>query len=107
MTAFTAWLDESGSNQLVDPGTYILSAAVCDQCDVPQSRGVMRNLLLSKGGKLHGRDEDRRRQELIARAISGLHVEHLVVVRSNAAIARPERQRQLCVERMLPELVAM
>lgn len=107
MTIFTAWLDESGSNQALDPGTYILSAAICDTSHAPQVREVMRKLLLSKGGKLHWRDEGRRRQERIAKTIAGLNVEHLIVVRSDATIVRPERQRRLCMERMLPELVAL
>jgi hypothetical protein len=108
LTFFTAWLDESGSNQAVDPGTYILSAVICDDTRAEPAREAMRKLLLAKGGKLHWRDEDLGRQEHIAKSIADLSVEHLVVVRSDAATTeRPERQRRLCMERMLPELVSL
>jgi hypothetical protein len=74
-------LDESGSNQAVDPGRYIVGAVIREAALAPQARDAMRNLLLAKDGKLHWRDESRRRQEQIARAIADLNVEHLVVVR--------------------------
>jgi hypothetical protein len=107
LTLFTAWLDESGSNQDVDPGTYILSAAICEEPYVDHARETMRKLLRTKGGKLHWRDEDPSRQENISKTIASLKVEHLVVVRSDATTDHPERQRRLCVERMLPELVSL
>jgi hypothetical protein len=62
---------------------------------------------LAKDGKLHWRDESRRRQEQIARAIADLNVEHLVVVRSDVATVRLERRRRLCMERVLPELASL
>ena len=104
-----AWLDESGSNQAVDPGTYILSAAICEEDQADSVREAMRGLLVTKGHrKLHWRDEDSNRQEHIAKKIAELKVEHLVVVRSDSATTdHPERQRRLCMERMLPELVSL
>lgn len=107
MIGLTAWVDESGSNRAVDPGTYILSAAICDRSHAPQIREVMRALLIRKGGKLHWRDEGRRRQEQIAKTIANLNVEHLVVVRTDAVAVGSERQRRLCLERMFIELVAL
>lgn len=110
MTLFDAWIDESGSNQQADPGTYILSAAICERGHTEAIREVMRGLLAAKGHrKLHWRDEDRRRQRKIAAVIANLSVEHLVVVRSQAARPpdHPERRRRLCMERLLPELVAL
>lgn len=109
MTGFVAWLDESGSNQAMDPGTYILSAAICEETHAEAVREAMRGLLVSKRHrKLHWRDEDRGRQATIAKTIAELRVEHLVVVRSEATTTgRPERQRRLCMERMLVELVKM
>ncbi|MDB2192916.1 hypothetical protein [Mycobacteroides abscessus] len=107
MTQFTAWIDESGSNQALDPGTYILSAAICGQAYAETARETMRQLLVVKGGKLHWRDEERRRQQRITETLATLQVEHLIVVRSDAATTdRPERQRRLCMERLLPELVS-
>ncbi|WP_074376907.1 hypothetical protein [Mycobacteroides abscessus] len=109
MTLFTAWIDESGSNQTLDPGTYILSAAICEETHASAAREIMRGLLLTKGqSKLHWRDEDSPRQKTIAETVASLHVEHLIVVRSEATTTdRPERRRRLCMERLLPELVDM
>jgi hypothetical protein len=69
----------------------------------------MRGLLARRSHKkLHWRDEDPKRQDQIVKTIAALQVEHLVVVRSDAhTTAKPERQRRLCMERMLPELVSL
>jgi hypothetical protein len=93
----------------MDPGTYILSAVVSEAEHVLELRAIMRSLLVSKSHKkLHWRSEDAARQEFIAKTIASLQVEHLVIVRSDAHSAeKPERQRRLCMERMLPELVSM
>lgn len=109
MSVFDAWIDESGSNQRVDPGTYILSAVISEADKAEDARAVMRSLLVGKGHrKLHWRDEDRGRQHTIATTVACLDVEHLVVVRSRPDSSdHPERQRRLCMERLLPELVAL
>ncbi|RFZ42948.1 hypothetical protein DAVIS_02040 [Mycobacterium marinum] len=109
MSLFDAWIDESGSNQRADPGTYVLSAGICERHQAEAIREVMRGLLVGKRHrKLHWRDEDRPRQHAIASAIAGTGIEHLVVVRSHPTTTEhPERQRRLCMERLLPELVAM
>ncbi|ORA85263.1 hypothetical protein BST29_03330 [Mycobacterium malmoense] len=93
----------------MDPGTYILSAVVSEAEHAAELRGIMRGLLVGKSHKkLHWRSEDAARKELIAKTIASLQLEHLVVVRSDAHTAKkPERQRRLCMERMLPELVSM
>ena len=109
MSEFAAWIDESGSNQRVDPGTYILSAVISDTACVAAARDAMRALLVDKRHrKLHWRGEDRKRQHTIASTVAGLDVEHLVVVRSYPDTTdHPERRRRICMERLLPELVAM
>lgn len=109
MSVYVAWLDESGSNQAIDPGTYILSAAISEALHAEAMRDTMRGLLVRRSHKkLHWRDEDSKRQEQIVKTIAALQVEHLVVVRSDAhTTAKPERQRRLCMERMLPELVSL
>ena len=106
---YVAWLDESGSNQAVDPGTYILSAVICEREQASQMRATMRALLAGRRHrKLHWRDESPARQELIVKTIAALDVEHLVVIRSDELTTdRPERQRRLCMERMLPELAGL
>ncbi|GAA4685057.1 hypothetical protein [Gordonia humi] len=103
---FTAWIDESQSNARLDPGTYMLSAAIIEDSAVDVARAAMRTLLLPGQRKVHWRDEGR--HELIVTTIAGLDVEHLVAVRcAPEAAARPERQRRLCLDRLLPELVAL
>lgn len=83
MSVFEAWVDESGSNQRVDPGTYILSAVISEAAKAAAVREAMRSLLVGKRHrKLHWRDEDRGRQHAIATTIARLDVEHVVVVRS-------------------------
>lgn len=109
MSPFDAWIDESGSNQRVDPGTYILSAVISEAGRAEHAREAMRALLVgSRHRKLHWRDEDRGRQRTIAKTVAGLDVEHLVVVRSRPGITEhPERRRRICMELLLPELVAL
>lgn len=109
MSVFDAWIDESGSHQRVDPGTYILSAVISEAAKAAAAREAMRSLLVGRRHrKLHWRDEDRGRQLTIAATVAKLDVEHLVVVRSRPDSSdHPERQRRLCMERLLPELVAL
>ncbi|QUR69458.1 hypothetical protein [Mycobacterium spongiae] len=109
MSLFDAWIDESGSNRRADPGTYVLSAAICERRQAETIREVMRGLLVGKRHrKLHWRNEDCGRQFAITSAIASTGVEHLVVVRSHPTTTEhAERQRRLCMERLLPELVAM
>lgn len=104
---YAAWIDESQSNRRTDPGTYLLAAAVLDADRVDTARETMRSLLLRGQKKLHWRD-DRDRQEQIIKVVAGLEVEHVVAVRSIPdTTAHPERQRRLCLDRLLPELVAL
>jgi hypothetical protein len=106
VSLYDAWLDESGSNRALDPHTYILSAVICEDQHVESTRDQMRILRARSQRKLHWRNEDHDRRALIARTIAKLHVEHLVVIRSSpTAPEKSERQRRLCMERMLPELV--
>lgn len=109
VSIYTAWLDESGSNQKIDPGTYILSAAIGDPAHTQEMRDTMRDLLVNRRHKkLHWRDEDFRRQEQIIKTVAQLPVEHLIVVRSDPhTTTKSERQRQLCMEWMLSELASL
>jgi len=103
---YTAWIDESQSNARLDPGTYILSAAIIENAAADVTREIIRRLLLPGQRKLHWRDE--RRHDLIVSTIAALDVEHLVVVHSAPGTStRPERQRRLCLARLLPELAAL
>ncbi len=75
----TAWADESGSRPDLDPGAYLLSAALCDAVDVAEIREVMESLRLGEA-KVHWHaSSDKRRGELID-AVSRLPMTSLVVV---------------------------
>jgi hypothetical protein len=99
-----AFADESQSNRALDPCTYMLAAAVCDDPALGAAREAVAALLLKGQHKLHWRDEgDKRRQE-IAEAVAALPMQHLVVVRDGRTGERPERRRRHCLERLLHEL---
>lgn len=103
-----AFLDESQSDRRGDPDTYMLGAGVCAPGhDVDEVRDAMRGLKLKSEPKLHWRDAVEKRQEQIITALADLPITHLVVVRAGLPGERPERQRRLCLERMLSELVSL
>jgi hypothetical protein len=105
---YTAWIDESQSSYDRDPGVYMLSAAVLEATHVDEARAAMRQLLLPRQRKLHWRDEGASRHEQIMKVIADLKVEYVIAVRCEPdTSARPERQRRLCLERLLPELSAL
>lgn len=104
---FSAWVDESGSDSRRDPGTYILSAALVADIDEELCRDAMRKLLLRGQRKLHWRDDASRHSE-ITKVVADLAIEHLVVVRSRPEDpGRLERQRRLCLERLVVELAEL
>lgn len=96
----TAYVDESGSHAIEDPGTYILAAAVIADCSVESVAEAMRKLLLPGAVKLHWTDESSRRQSLVTETIAGLPVRHLVTVRTGAAHTPTERRRRTCLKRL-------
>lgn len=102
---YAAWIDESQSNSKLDPGTYLLSAAIIENSRVDDLRIAMSGLLLPGQRKLHWSDESRHEQ--IIKVVADLGIEHLIAVRSEpGTTARPERQRRLCLDRLIPELHA-
>lgn len=102
-----AWVDESGSDQNVDAGTYILAAAIdrAGHCSVIRDR--MTRLRLPGQVKLHWRDEDERRRSVIAMAVAASELELLAVVRTGAPGERIERRRRKCLEQLIFELEAI
>lgn len=103
-----AWIDESGSNTTIDPGTYIMAAAITELAQVDAVRESMVGLLLPGQAKLHWRDERDSRQLQITRAVASCGVEHLIVVTTpHDSSRRPERRRRLTLEVLLPELARL
>lgn len=52
-----AYVDESESNQRLDPHTYLLAAALIDDEHTAEARAEVRGLLRPGQRKLHWRDE--------------------------------------------------
>ncbi len=103
--AFTAWVDESGSNTRDDPGTYIMAAAITTPRQCEPTRLAMAGLLLPGQVKLHWRDEQSRRQAQITETLGALDIEHLVVVTSPHGVhTTSERRRRLTLGVLFPEL---
>jgi hypothetical protein len=99
----SAWVDESGSNQALDPGAYLLAAVIAFDEHLDQLRNGMQ-LLKPKGAhKLHWHDDDDKRHRLVINAIASMSFEAVVVVRS-APGDRAEHSRRKCLERLLHEM---
>src|SRR6266568_1468630 len=92
-----AFVDESLSDAMRDPNTYLLGAAVCEQRAVAAVRANIASLRLKRQVKVHWHDEDAKRRMVIAETIARAPVRHLVVVREGRLGERPERQRKKCL----------
>lgn len=103
-TGLHAWVDESGSDQRRDPGTYILAAAITSEASEDHMRQAMVRLRLPGQRKLHWHDEKDRRRRQISTAIASLEQTHLVVVRASDPSDTQKRRRNKCLERLLVEL---
>ncbi|MEU8244798.1 hypothetical protein [Nonomuraea sp. NPDC048916] len=104
---FTAWGDESGSSHRLDPGTYMMAAAMGEPDKIEGIRDAMGGLLLRGQRKVHWRDEAPNRRVMLIDAIADLPVEGFVVVRSAGVQDRAERLRRKCLELLLLELSAL
>ncbi len=107
LVVLRAWVDESGSDHVKDPNTYILAAALVIDTREEDLREMMLGLRLPGQVKLHWRSENFRRRLRIARTIAAEEVEHLVVVRSAHTAEAGERRRRKCLEHLLYELARM
>ena len=109
----TAWVDESihaamrTANGTMTDGMYILAAVIADSGTCEPIREELRRLLPGRAKRLHWRDENPRRRRVIAGALAGLDVTHVMVVGIPVDPHRQERARRLCLERLLHELNAL
>ena len=99
-----AFVDESQSQAERDPHTYVLAAAVCDVSSVAAARAAIIGLQLRGQRKVHWRNEDDKRRQLIIETVASVPLRHVVVVRDGRPGERPERRRRHCLERLLYEL---
>ena len=99
----TAWGDESQSNRVLDPGTYILAAVVTLDEDLDAMRQAMMALRLAGSAKVHWRtDSDTRHRKIVA-DICQLPVAGVVVIRQVSG-EDSKRSRRKCLEVLLAEL---
>ncbi|MGV9949216.1 hypothetical protein [Rhodococcus aetherivorans] len=102
----TAWGDESGSQPLRDPNTYLIAAALCEEEDVPELRKTMEALRLDGEKKVHWHgSSDERRHDLID-AVASLPMAGFVVIHTEVD-ASDRRHRRKCLEYLLPNLADM
>jgi hypothetical protein len=96
------WGDESSSDMVRDPGTYVLSVVLADADSTAEIQATMVDLR-EKGPKLHWRELLPKRRMDVVQAMTSLPAAGLVVVRSRPDLTElPERRRRKCLERLLP-----
>ncbi len=101
-----AYVDESESNQRIDPHTYLLAAALVHDEYLEETRAEVRELLRPGQRKLHWRDESADFRTRIIKTIAALPALHVVVVREGRVGETVERRRRKCFERLAYELVS-
>lgn len=103
-----AFLDESHTASSDEgPGAYTMAAVVLSDLSLDRCRAVMESLRLGGSQKLHWREESRGRRRSIIEAVASLRVRHIVVTRPAALRERQERQKRLCLTRLLFELSSL
>lgn len=101
-----AYVDESESNQKLDPGTYILAATLVEDDHADEVRRTMTALRPAGAGKLHWYNLSGRTRLAVVKAIASLPALHLVVVRNVQHVEPSERRRRKCLSRLTHELAA-
>ena len=101
----TAWADESGSRPDMDPGAYLMSAALCDEEDVDALRHRMEALRLAEP-KVHWHGSSEQRRTELVTAVAQLPLTGFVVVHVDKD-SSDRRHRRKCMEFLLPHLADM
>jgi hypothetical protein len=107
--ALSAWVDESvivGGPAHPD-GTYTLAAVVAETAAAGGIRDLLRELTLTRGGRLHWVDESSKRRDRIIAAVTALDVAAIVTIGSPMHRSKQERARRCCLERLFYELGLM
>jgi hypothetical protein len=102
----SAWVDESViiAGPRHPAGTYTVAAAITATAAVNGMREIMRDLSLTKGGRLHWVDESSKRRDRIIAAVAGLDLSAIVTAGSPVHRSKQERARRCCLERLYYEL---
>lgn len=99
----TAWGDESVSNTVRDPGTYILAVALTLNEHLDDLRDAVEKLRPRRAKKLHWHDDTDARHHTVLQGLATLPFESFVVIRS-APGDRLEHSRRKCLDLLLREL---
>ncbi|MFC3761831.1 DUF3800 domain-containing protein [Tenggerimyces flavus] len=99
-----AYVDESESNQRLDPGTYIFAATLVEDAHADEVREAMDALRPPGRRKLHWYDLSGRNRLAVIKTIVELPALHVAVVRSVLPPERPDRRRRKCLNRLTHEL---
>ncbi|HET6986399.1 MAG TPA: hypothetical protein VFI00_07270 [Kribbella sp.] len=102
----SAWIDESVivGGPRHPAGTYTLAAAVVETEAAGAMRDGLRDLTLTKGGRLHWVDESSKRRDRIMAAIASFDLAAVVTAGSPVHRSKQERARRCCLERLFYEL---
>lgn len=105
---FVAFVDESEPLQDVEPGTYMLAAAILRRSDAASIRSAAARLRRPGQAKAHWHDERTLAgRNRLSEAGASAAVDHLVIIRVGDPSAGSERRRRLCLERLCFELYGM
>ena len=99
-----AYVDESESNQHLDPGTYIFAATLVEEEHADEVREAMTALRPAGAGKLHWYNLSGRSRLAVVKEIASLPALHLVVVRTVSRVEPSERRGRKCLARLVYEL---
>lgn len=98
-----AYVDESESNQRLDPNTYLLAAAILHDDHAADARHLVSALRPSGHTKLHWHGESHQSRKAITATIAQIPALHVVVVRAGRTGESSERRRRKCFERLAYE----
>jgi hypothetical protein len=103
--AMHAWVDESVLvEDPTDPGTYVLAAVVASPHECDPIREGLRGLVAPKQARLHWKDEESGRRDLITASVAAMNLLAIVTVGTPVDKKKQERARRVCLERLLFEL---
>lgn len=108
-TVWRAYVDESESNQRVEPDAYLLAAAILHDDHVAETRERIVPLRPTSGQptKLHWHDESPLSRKTITQTIIQIPARHVVVVRAGRLDEPSERRRRKCFERLAYECAVL
>ncbi|MDR8408527.1 hypothetical protein MTP10_07230 [Nonomuraea sp. 3-1Str] len=102
--AWIAYVDESESNQRLDPHVYILASVIVQSASAGEIRQRLVSLRLGGQRKVHWVKESACRRMEICELLEGLGVLFVIVLHEGDPGASAERRRRKCLDLLLWEL---